>query len=92
MGDGQLGHVVALVAEGDEVVVYPGLVLVGVIKVELFRLDVVWRELFHLELCDLFKEALFLCRGHAPYYHDAVVKKEDLRGVYVNVKVDCVVD
>ena len=40
MRDGQLGHVVALLAQGDEVVVDARLVLARVVEVEVLRLDV----------------------------------------------------
>lgn len=58
VGDGEFGHVVLLLAEGDEVVVYPGLVLPGVVEVEVFRLHVVFAELLGFEFGDFFEEAL----------------------------------
>jgi hypothetical protein len=91
VGDGQLGHVVALVAERDEIVVDAGLVLVRVVEVELFRLDVVGRQLFDFELCNLGEEALLLGGRHAPYYYDAIVKEEHLGRVHGDVKVGCLV-
>jgi hypothetical protein len=84
--DGELGHVVVLVAQGDKVVVDAGLVLVGVVKVELLRLDVVRGKLLQLELGYLFQEALLLGGRHAPYYHDTVIEEEDLGCVHVDVK------
>ena len=60
MADCELGHVVPLVSQGDEVVVDAGLVVAGVVEVEVFGLDVGGGEFFGFETGDFFEEALFL--------------------------------
>jgi len=77
VGNGQLGHVVFPVAQGDEVVVDAGLVFARVVEVEVLGLDVVGGEFFGFELGDFGEEALFLGEGHAPDYDGAVVEEED---------------
>ena len=54
MGDGEFGHVVLLLAQGDEIVVDPGLILARVVEVEVLSLHVVGAELLGFELGDLF--------------------------------------
>lgn len=49
VGDGEFGHVVFFLAQGDEVVVDAGLVFLCVVEVEIFGLHVVGGELFELE-------------------------------------------
>ena len=87
MGDGELGHVVLLLAEGDEVVVDSSLVLSGVVEVEVFRLHVVFAEFLGFEFGDFFEEALFLLQCHAPDYHGSVVKKKDFWRMDLCVKI-----
>lgn len=66
MADRQFVHVVLLLSETDEVVVYPRLVLPRVVEVEIFRLHVVLGQLLGLEFRYVFQKALFLRHGHAP--------------------------
>lgn len=87
VGDGEFGHVVFFLAEGDEVVVDAGLVLAGVVEIEVFGLDVGGGELFGFEPADFGEEASFLRRGHAPDYDSAVVEEEDFRGVHCGVEI-----
>ena len=85
--DGQLGHVVALLAQGDEVVVDARLVLARVVEVEVLRLDVGGREGILLEAGDLAQELRFLREGHAPDDDGPVGEEEDLGDVDGGVEV-----
>ena len=87
MADRELGHVIPLLAQGDEVVVDSRLVFARVVEVELFRLDVVFVQFFLLEFGDFFEEALFFFHRHAPYYDDAVFEEEDFGDVDGGVEV-----
>ena len=60
MTDGQLGHVIPLLAQGNEVVVNASLVLASVVEIELFGLNVVFAQFLLFEFGDFFEEALFL--------------------------------
>ena len=60
MTDGQLGHVIPLLAQGNEVVVNASLVLASVVEIELFGLHVVFAQFLLFEFGDFFEEALFL--------------------------------
>lgn len=89
VADGEFGHVVLLLAQGDEVVVDARLVLARVVEVEVLRLDVGGREGFAGgELGYVVQEARFLRRGHAPDDDGAVVEEEDFGGVDAGVEVD----
>jgi hypothetical protein len=48
--DGQLGHVVPLLAQGNEVVVNASLVLASIVEIELLGLDVVFAQFLLFEL------------------------------------------
>jgi len=48
--DGQLGHVVPLLAQGNEVVVNTSLVLASIVEIELLGLDVVFAQFLLFEL------------------------------------------
>ena len=87
VGDGQFGHVVPLLAEGDEVVVDSSLVFSGVVEVEILRLHVVFAELLGLEFGDFFEETLFLLQCHAPDYYGAVIKKKDFWRMDLGVEI-----
>lgn len=87
MRDGELGHVVVLVAERDKVVVDARLVLVRVVKVEELGLDVVGRQLLRLKLGQLLEEALLVRGRHAPDDDDAVVEQKDLGHVHRDVEL-----
>lgn len=87
MTDGQLGHVISLLAEGDEVVVDASLVLAGIVEVELFGLDIIFAQLLLLELGDLFEEALFFFHRHAPNNDNAVFEQEHLGDMDSGVEV-----
>ena len=87
MADGQLGHVVFLLAEADEVVVDAGLILAGVVKVEVFRLHVLFGQLLAFELGDVFEETLLVLQRHAPDHHGAIFKEEHLGGVDLRVEI-----
>ena len=86
--DGQLGHVVLLLPQRDEVVVDARLVLARVVEVEVLRLDVRGRELLGLEARDFGQEGGFLLGRHAPDHHGAVLEEEDFGGVHVGVEVE----
>lgn len=89
VADGEFGHVVLLLAQGDEVVVDARLVLARVVEIEVFRLDVLPREGFARgEFRDVGEEAGLLRRGHTPDYHCAVVEEEDLGCVDAGVEVE----
>ena len=88
MRDGELGHVIFLVAQADEVVVDARLVFARVVEVEVFGLHVVRAELLGFEFGDFFQEALLLVEGHAPDDDSAVFEEEDFGGVYFGVKVE----
>ena len=87
VGDGEFGHVVLLFAEGDEVVVDPGLVFAGVVEVEILRLHVVLAQFFGFEFGDFFEEALLLLQCHAPDHHGAIIEKKHFWCVHVSVEV-----
>lgn len=87
MADGQLGHVVSLLAQRDEVVVNASLILAGVVEIELLRLDVVFAQLLLLKLCNFLQEPLFLFHRHAPDDDDTVLVKEDFGNVHCSVEV-----
>jgi hypothetical protein len=87
VGDGQFRHVVVLLAQGDEVVVYSCLVLARIVEVEAFRLHVVFRKLLILELRYLLQKALLVAEGHAPYHHDAVVEEKHFGCMHLCIKV-----
>lgn len=74
VADGEFGHVIALLAQGDEVIVDSRLVLAGVVEVEFFRLDIIFTQFLLLELGDLFQEALFFLHRHAPYDDHTIFK------------------
>lgn len=89
VADGQLGHVVLLLAQGDEVVVDARLVLARVVEVEVLRLDVRRGEgLPRRELGDVGEEARFVRGRHAPDDDGAVVEEEDLGDVDPRVEVE----
>lgn len=90
MADGKLGHVVLLLAQADEVVVYPRLVLAGVVEIEIFRLHVVFGELFVFEFRNVFQEPLFLLQCHAPYDHSTVLEEEDFWRMHLRVEIQCI--
>ena len=91
VADGELGHVVLLLAQRDEVVVDARLVLARVVKVEVFRLDVGGREgLAGGEFGYVVQEARFLREGHAPDDDGAVVEEEDFGGVDAGVEIEAV--
>ena len=87
VGDGEFGHVVLLLAEGDEVIVYPGLVFSCVVEVEVFRLDVVCPEFLGFEFGNLFEKTLFFLKCHAPDHNGTVVKEKDFWSVDFGVEV-----
>ena len=87
MADRKLGHIIPLLPQRDKVIVYPRLVLPRIIKVELFRLNVIFAQLLLLELRYLLKKALFFLQRHAPDYHNAVLEEEHLRYVDCGVEV-----
>ena len=87
VGDGEFGHVVFLFAERDEIVVDAGLVLAGVIKIEVFRLHVVLGELLRFEFGEFFEETRFMGEGHAPDDDGAIFEEEDFGGVDLGVEV-----
>lgn len=87
MTDGQLGHVVPLLAQGNEVVVNASLVLASIVEIELFGLDVVFAQFLLFELCDFFEEALFLLHRHAPDDDDTILEEEDFGDVHRGVEV-----
>lgn len=87
MADGQLGHVVGLLAQGDEVVVDARLVFARVVEVEILRLHVVRRELFLLESGYVRQQLLLFRRRHPPDDHRAVGEEEDFRRVHRRVEV-----
>lgn len=85
--DGQLGHVIPLLAQGDEVVVDAGLVLPRVVEVEVLGLDVGGQEGILLESGDVAQELRFLGEGHAPYDDGPVGEEEDLGDMDGGIKV-----
>ena len=85
--DGEFGHVILLLAQGDEVVVDARLVLARVVKVEVFDLDVGWGEFLGFVARDFGEEVRFLLRRHAPDHHRAVLEEEDFGRVHVRVKI-----
>ena len=87
VGDGEFGHVVLLLAEGDEVVVDPGLVLARVVEVEVFRLHVVLTEFLGFELGNFLEEALLFLDRHAPDDYGSIIKEKDFRSVDLGVEV-----
>ena len=87
VGNGEFGHVVLLLAEGDEVVVYSGLVFSCVVEVEVFRLHVVCAEFLGFELGNLFEETLFFLKCHAPDHNGTVVEEKDFWSVDFGVEV-----
>jgi len=87
VADGQLGHVIPLLAQGNEVVVNASLVLASVVEIELLGLNVVFAQLLLFELCDFFEEALFLFHGHTPDDDDTIFEEEDLGDVHRRVEV-----
>ena len=87
MGNGEFGHVVLLLAEGDEVVVYPGLVFPCVVEVEVFRLHIVCAEFFGFEFGNLFEETLFFLKCHSPDHNSTVVEEKDFWSVDFGVEV-----
>ena len=60
MGDGEFGHVVFFLAEGDEIIVDASLILPGIIEIKIFRLHIVIAKFLGFELRNLFQETLFL--------------------------------
>ena len=87
MADGQLGHVIPLLAQRDEVVVDASLVLASVVEIELLGLHVIFAQLLLFELLDLLEETLFLLNCHSPEDNHAVLEEENLGDVYGRVKV-----
>ena len=87
MADRELGHVIPLFPQGNEIVVYPRLVLARVIEVEVLRLHVVGRQLLRLELGYIFQKALLVRKRHAPDHHRAVLEEEDFGSVDMSVEV-----
>lgn len=85
--DGELDHVISGVTERDEVVVYPGLVLAGVVEVEMFDLRVFRAEDGGCEFGDVGEKAGLVRGRHAPYDDRAVVEKEDFWRVDCGVEI-----
>jgi hypothetical protein len=87
MADSKLRHVILLVPQTDEVIVYPRLVLPCIVEVEVFRLDIVFGQFLHLKLRHLFEKAVLLLQCHAPYDNGPVAEQKYLRRVNFGVKV-----
>ena len=87
MANREFNHVIRLLPQRDEVVVYPRLVLPRVVEVEALGLYVVAAQLLLLKPRQLAQEPLLVHHAHAPYHHDAVREDEDLRRVYRRVEV-----
>ena len=87
VANGELGHVIPLLPQGNKIVVYPCLVLARVVEVELLRLHIVFAQLLLFEFGDLFQETLLLLHRETPGDHDAVLEEEDLGYVHRRVEV-----
>ena len=90
VADRELGHVVSLLTEADEVVVYPGLVFACIIKIKVLGLDIVLAQLFGLKLGNVFEEALFLHQGHTPYHNGTVFEEKHLWSVHLSIEVESI--
>lgn len=87
MADGQLGHIIPLLPQRDEVIVDARLILPRVVEIELLGLNIVFAQLLHLEFRDFLQKALLLFQRHAPYYHDPVLEQEHFRDMHTGVEV-----
>ena len=85
--DGEFGHVILLIAEGDEVVVDAGLVLGRVVEVEILGLDVPRGEFLALEAGERGEEGGLLRGSHTPEDNRAVGEEEDFGDVDGGVEV-----
>ena len=89
MADGEFRHVIPLLPERDEIVIYSGLIFPRVVEVELLRLNIVLTQLLLFKLRNFFQKALFLGQRHAPDHAHAVLEQEHLRDVHRGVEVGC---
>lgn len=83
----QLRHVIPLLPQRDEVVVYARLVLPRVVEVEFLCLHIILCQLLLFKLGDFLQEALFLLQRHAPQHNNAIFKQENLRYVHCRVEI-----
>lgn len=87
VADSELGHIVLLVSQADEIIVYARLVFSGIIEVEVFLLDIVNTQLLCLEFRNVFEKSLLLSYGHTPYHNGAIVEQEYFGCMDMGVKI-----
>jgi hypothetical protein len=62
MGYRELGHVIILLPQRDEIIIDPRLILPGIIEIKTLRLNIVKGKLLALEFGNLFQESLLVCQ------------------------------
>ena len=60
MRNGKLGHIIPLLSQRNEIIVYPRLVLPGIVEIKALRLHVVRSQLLALELSYFFEKSLLV--------------------------------